>query len=271
MAKFPKVFTMIIVNFLLTIPLVLFGVFEQSIKEDFFPSNPEVYNYIFGFLIVLVIVPSLIFTFRGFSKYFLGNPDDKRILATGRSARAKLISLGESSEGIVTINDQPLATLTLEVYDGSKPPYQVKIETIIGRLDIPRFQPGVMLAIKIDLQDPQKVVLDPSGAGLQGSANMPTFKAEGISAEEEKLIENGIDAQAKIISIEDTGKTKDFNPVARITYEVHIPGKNPYTLTKNVPMTTEAAQFIKKFVGKNVPAKVHPNNNNRVELKFNPQ
>ena len=231
---------------------------------------------IFLYIIVALaggsIIALAIYMFSGFGviAYFRESRDKERILKEGRSARAKIISLGESSEGIVTVNDQPLATLTLEVYDGNKPPYQAKLETIISRLDVPRFQPGAMLSIKIDSQDPQKIALDPSGTGLQGYANTPIFKAEGISNQDEELFKNGIDGQARIISIKDTGESKNFNPVVRMIYEVQASGKAPYTLTKKVSMTTEAVNYVKNFIGKNVPVKVHPNDNNKVELTFNP-
>ena len=83
----------------------------------------------------------MVISFKSFFKYLSSKGDRKRILVNGRPARAKIIELGESGSGAVTINNQPFVSLKLEVYDGSSSPYQTEIKTVISRLDIPRFQP----------------------------------------------------------------------------------------------------------------------------------
>ena len=39
----------------------------------------------------------------------------------------------------------------------------MKLKTIISRLDIPQFQPGNFIAVKVDLNDKMKIVIDPEG------------------------------------------------------------------------------------------------------------
>ena len=224
--------------------------------------------------IVFVILFSLTtfvisaFVFKGFLKYLFGNKDRNRILASGRPAKAKVIKLGESGRGIVTINEQPFVSLKLEVYDGSKPPYQVELKTIVARLDIPRLQPGAELAIKIDPNNPEKIAIDPEGEYFQN--NVPLI-GKKYSKEEQEIYKNkGIKAKAKIISINDTGESKDFNSIVKIVYEVYRENKNPYTVTKKIPLSTEDVKKMKTFIGKIVPAKIHPNDSHRVELIFIP-
>ncbi len=118
-------------------------------------------NIIIITLISLLTVVITAFSFRSLFKYVTNSNDRKKILANGRLAKAKIIELGESGRGVVTINNQPFVSLKLEVYDGSNSPYQTEIKTIIGRLDVPKFQPGNMLAIKIDPKDKMKVAIDP--------------------------------------------------------------------------------------------------------------
>jgi hypothetical protein len=55
-----------------------------------------------------------------------------------------------------------------------------------------------------------------------------------------------------------------------MTYEVKVENKEPYTLTKKLPMPSKAAQFSKTFIGKTVPAKIHPEDKEKVSLEFNP-
>jgi hypothetical protein len=55
-----------------------------------------------------------------------------------------------------------------------------------------------------------------------------------------------------------------------MTYEVKAENKEPYTLTKELPMPTKAAKFTESFIGKTVPAKIHPKDREKVILEFNP-
>lgn len=246
---------------------IVLGTDDADFSEDDESALPAI------FVVVMILVPIgiTLFAFKGLFKHFTGGGERKRILAEGRAAKAKIISLGESGRGVVTVNNQPFVTIKLEVYDGDKPPYQVEIKTIISRLDVPRFQPGVMLGVKIDPQNPQKVVIDPAGEGLGGESGRPQFSGKGWSEEDKKLLKNeGIDGEAKIIKVEDSGESEDFKPVVKITYEVYIKDKSPYKLSKKIALPTEGIELVKASVGKNVPARVHPQDSNKVELQFNP-
>lgn len=86
--------------------------------------------------------------------------DRAQLRATGLPGRAKVLSIGESSEGIVTINDQPLLTLTLEVEGAFGGPYVVSFETVVPRYAVPRVQPGETVPVKIDADDAQRVAVD---------------------------------------------------------------------------------------------------------------
>lgn len=135
--------------------------FEEDISYYFFNSyDTNIPSYIIMGFFVVVIGAIVIFSVGDIFKFLGGGRERKRILAQGRDAQAKVISLDEASDGTVTtINDQPLVTLELEVQDSGKPPYRVKLETVISRLDVPRLQPGSMVQIKIDQNDPNKVIL----------------------------------------------------------------------------------------------------------------
>ncbi|MGD8717345.1 MAG: hypothetical protein PVH29_00855 [Candidatus Zixiibacteriota bacterium] len=92
---------------------------------------------------------------------FGGGPRARRILEHGRPARATVRSIGESSlGGTTTVNDQPYLGLTLEVDDGTRPPYVVQLDTIIPRAIVPQFQPGSVIPVKIDPRDPREVRID---------------------------------------------------------------------------------------------------------------
>jgi hypothetical protein len=83
-----------------------------------------------------------------------------QLRATGMPGRGTVVSLGESSQGVVTINDQPLLSLTLEVEDGFGSPYVVSFETVVPRYAVPQIQPGEVIPVKIDPNDRQRVAVD---------------------------------------------------------------------------------------------------------------
>jgi hypothetical protein len=69
-----------------------------------------------------------------------------------------------AGSGVVTVNNQPYLNLTVEVDDGSRAPYVVSFDTVIPLASVPQFQPGALIRLKVDPDDPQKVVIDWSGA-----------------------------------------------------------------------------------------------------------
>lgn len=104
-----------------------------------------------------ILIPSLkpIFSFFG------GSPTERRIRGAGRPARATVLAIGENSGGVVvTVNDQPYLNLQVRVEDGFRAPYDVSFDTIIPRSALPQFQPGAAIPVKVDPDDPEKVVID---------------------------------------------------------------------------------------------------------------
>lgn len=135
--------------------------YEEDISYYFFNSyDTSIPSYIIMVFFVVMVSAIVISSTGGMFKYFGNNRQRKRLLVQGREAEALVLSLDEASDGtITTINDQPLVTLELEIRDGNKPPYKVKLEKVISRLDIPKLQPGKITKVKVDPNDPNKVIL----------------------------------------------------------------------------------------------------------------
>lgn len=85
--------------------------------------------------------------------------DEVRLLRQiGTPAEAEILRIWDTG---ITVNDDPVIGMEVEVrpYDGD--PYQAVIpKTWISRLDIPQFQPGRILAVRYDPQNPTKVAID---------------------------------------------------------------------------------------------------------------
>lgn len=85
------------------------------------------------------------------------NQNAKRILQTGEPGKAKVLALADTG---VQINNHPQVLMTLEVTpDRSRRPYQVQTKTVISMLQIPQFQPGARLLVRIDSADPNQVAI----------------------------------------------------------------------------------------------------------------
>ncbi len=118
-------------------------------------------------VILVVTVGIIFFVFRKVGAMAAPN---RQLLATGESAQATIVYLWDTG---TTVNDNPLVGLLLQVQPAGRPAYQVQTTHLISRLQIPQFQPGRMLAVKIDPQNPQKVAIA-GFLGTPGVQGMPT-------------------------------------------------------------------------------------------------
>jgi hypothetical protein len=211
-----------------------------------------------------------IFAGFGSSNTFFGQGKKaKTILETGRSATAKVIALDENSGGgVVTINDQPYLNLKLSVDDGKAPPYEVSFDTIIPRSAVPQFQPGASFKVKIDQNNPQTVVIDIT---QQESFEAPQIVGKGRTEEDDKMIkEQGLSGVAKLLSVEDTGRSENMQPVIKVSWEVKCAKWGTYASSNEFSVSTKAAQQLQTVIGKSFSAKIHPYNRDRmsIDVKF---
>jgi hypothetical protein len=115
-----------------------------------------------GVVLAVGIAAAVVATSLGpMLSFFGGGPTARRIRKHGIPARGTVLAIGENSGGgVVTVNDQPYLNLQVRVEDGSRAPYDVSFDTIIPRALVPQFQPGAVIPVKVDPQDPQKVIID---------------------------------------------------------------------------------------------------------------
>jgi len=87
-----------------------------------------------------------------------GVAETKRIQESGVAARARIVEIWDTG---ITMNDDPVIGIRAEVTRADGTTYTATIpKSLISRLDIPRFQPGAMIDVRIDPQDSSKVALD---------------------------------------------------------------------------------------------------------------
>ncbi len=76
---------------------------------------------------------------------------------TGLPAEATILQIRDTG---MTLNNDPVVDFMLEVRPEGKAPYRAKTRMPISRLEIPRFQPGAVVRINYDPNDPSRVSFD---------------------------------------------------------------------------------------------------------------
>jgi hypothetical protein len=87
-----------------------------------------------------------------------GVAETKRLQASGVAASARVVEIWDTG---ITVNQDPVIGMKVEVTRADGSTYSATIpKSLISRLDVPRFQPGAVVDVRIDPQDPAKVALD---------------------------------------------------------------------------------------------------------------
>jgi hypothetical protein len=264
-----------ILPFIGAIPIIIISIFEEEIIQRWGENTFTVFLVI-GIIVVfgLSIYPFIgafkgMFGGKGYGFFWGNGKMANQILATGKPAFATLLKIDENSGGgIATINDQPLLCLTLLIEEGSSQPYQVSFDTIVGRTTLPQFQPGIKFPVKVDNIDRNLVVFDQEAVN---AGKTPTVGGKNWTDEDRLLLEkSGIEAMALLQDMEDTGRSEDFKLVVNVSYEVYIPGEEPYSIKREIPIPYESVQMMRSAIGKSFKAKVHPYDRQKivVDIKF---
>ncbi len=106
---------------------------------------------------LLVTAVPIVFVVIYLMKLMKKKAEADKVLATGQAATGTVMRLSETG---TMINNQPLVNIVLNVQRPGIPPYQVMVQKVISQLEIPRLQPGMTVAVKVDPTNPQSVAID---------------------------------------------------------------------------------------------------------------
>lgn len=85
----------------------------------------------------------------------------KELQASGIAAPAEILRIWDTG---ITVNQDPVIGMEVEVRPTDRPPYKAKIEkSLISRLDVPQFQPGKVIQVRFDAKEPGRVAIDVYG------------------------------------------------------------------------------------------------------------
>ena len=106
-----------------------------------------------GSPIVALIAISMCFACAPIIDSFTGAEVRKK----GLPAKGTVLRIWETG---VRVNDNPVVGFLLEIHTEGMAPYEAETEALISILWIPQIQPGAVLPVKYDPEDPKKIALD---------------------------------------------------------------------------------------------------------------
>jgi hypothetical protein len=94
----------------------------------------------------------------GMIDHMTGISDVKELQQTGAVAEAVILQVWDTG---ITLNQDPVIGLRVRVQPKDAAPYEATIKkSVISRIDLPQFQPGSVIPIRIDPKDPNHVAID---------------------------------------------------------------------------------------------------------------
>lgn len=113
-------------------------------------------------VVLVITLASFIPMIFIFGKFFKRQAANAKLMQSGVSAQAQILSIQETG---TRINDQPELLLVLSVASPGQAPYQTQAITVVSFLMIPKLQPGMMVPVKIDPANPMSVAIDQAALG----------------------------------------------------------------------------------------------------------
>jgi hypothetical protein len=96
-------------------------------------------------------------TYQYFLRPFLQSAQQRnQILQSGVQATAVVLSLADTG---MLVNYQPQVKMVLQVNPPNGAPYQTEVTMVVSQLQIPRVQPGMVVPVKIDPNNPANVAV----------------------------------------------------------------------------------------------------------------
>ncbi len=190
----------------------------------------------FGILMTLIFVGVFGWIYMSMIKPQM---DGQKLMQTGKDGSAEITKIWDTGW---TMNNDPQIGISLHVTpaDNSEP-YDTELKQFISRLDVPNFQIGQKLAVKIDPANPKKIAIAALGGAGVGEAPKPNEKTlmKAVKASDDfnkKLGKSGKPAKAIIKKVTFLGAyVNGENPFNQFDLEVIPDGKPAFTsLAKGV-------------------------------------
>lgn len=199
-----------------------------------------------------------------------------RLLERGEDAEATILALQENGSSLTVAGGvpKPGIRLTLEVHSKSRPAYQAQTNAFISTFEIGMYQPGQTVKIKIDPENPQRIILANAAATLgMGAGSSVTaapspevqIRMNALLAKQEELFILGEEAPATILEAKETTYLiNGDNPLVELKVRVTPHGGESFEAQTECPVVRSS--LVKFRLGKTIVVKFDPRNPSRVAV-----
>ena len=108
-------------------------------------------------LVIALITAGMCFACASMIDSFTGDDVAREIREKGLPAKGTVLKIWETG---VRVNDNPVVGFLLEIHAEEMAPYKAETKALISILQIPQIQPGAVLPVRYDPEDPSRIALD---------------------------------------------------------------------------------------------------------------
>jgi hypothetical protein len=108
-------------------------------------------------LVIVLTVTSMCFACASTIDSFTGEDVAREIRQKGLPAKGTVVKIWETG---VRVNHSPVVGFLMEIHAEGMAPYEAETKALISILWIPQIQPGAVLPVKYDQEDPSRIALD---------------------------------------------------------------------------------------------------------------
>ncbi|MCX6740171.1 MAG: hypothetical protein NTZ49_03000 [Candidatus Parcubacteria bacterium] len=153
----------------LILPIILTAYFSIIIYQQLAPANAPYMDIVkdidifkmldlfavgMPILMVIVMLPLIIWAFKFMYDTYIKREE---ILKNGIACQAKILKIVDNG---MRVNGQPVYNIALEITSPSQGIYQVTKDFMVPHMDLGLMQPGTIVNVKVDQNNPNNVVFD---------------------------------------------------------------------------------------------------------------
>ena len=178
---------------------------------------------------------------------------DETLLATGTLARGEILGLELSGTTLQVMNglEERNCTFVLRILMDGKQPYEARASQRVPEINIPQLQqPGVVVAVRVDPADPQRVAID---FGTQPpEVRLPESTGKGSAAD---ILANGKPIVVVVVANQPIGvMNAKGDPVHALTLTIAEGVETPYQIQVGNAVPATALPLV--FPGSKLHAKL---------------
>jgi len=120
---------------------------------------------------IIIIIILVIFALA-FAPFIASFSRTRKLLQNGEIAQGTILSVSNTG---LTVNDNPQARFSIEVRPANRPPFRAEAKKIISMFEILQYQPGTIVEVRFDPNNPSVVAISGIIAPAQAMNTMQAF------------------------------------------------------------------------------------------------